>query len=36
VVNYANQTDALMLSPDVIKILEKLKKDFWIIKFCFT
>ena len=36
VFNYANQTDALMLSPDVIKILEKLKKDFWIIKFCFT
>lgn len=34
--NYTNQTDALMLSPEVIKILKRLEKDFWIIKFCYT
>ena len=34
--NYDNQTDALMLSPEVVKILKNLKKDFWIVKFCYT
>lgn len=35
-VNYANQTDALMLSSDVIKGLEKMGKEYWITKFCYT
>ena len=35
-VNYSKQTDALMLSEDVLKILSKLAKQFWIIKFCYT
>ena len=35
-VNYTNQTDALMLSPEVIKVLKNLMKDYWIIKFCYT
>ena len=35
-VNYANQTDALMLSPDVIKALSNLWKNYWITKFCYT
>ncbi len=36
VVNYANHSDALMLSSDVIKVLEKIRKELWIIKFCYT
>ena len=35
-VNYANQSDALILSPEVIKVLKNLSKDYWITKFCFT
>ena len=35
-VNYANQTDALMLSSDVINGLEKLGKELRITKFCYT
>ena len=35
-VNYANQTDALMLSPEIIKILKDLGKDYWITKVCYT
>ena len=35
-VNYANQSDALVLSPEVIKTLKGLGKDYWITKFCCT
>jgi len=35
-VNYANQTDALMLSSDVINVLKKLAKEYWVTKFCYT
>ena len=35
-VNYSNQTDALMLSSDVINVLKKLEKEYWITKFCYT
>lgn len=33
---YKNQSDALMLSSDVIHILRKMKEEFWITKFCYT
>ena len=36
IVNYANHSDALMLSSDVINVLEKLRKEYRIIKFCYT
>lgn len=36
VVNYTNQTDALMLSSDVVWILKELWEKYWIIKFCYT
>ncbi len=35
-VNYTNESDALILSPEVIKILKELQKEFWITKFCYT
>ena len=35
-VNYGNQTDALMLSSDVINCLKKIGKEYWITKFCYT
>lgn len=35
-VNYSNHSDALMISPEIIKSLKKLAKDFWITKFCYT
>ncbi len=35
-VNYTNQTDALMLSNDVINVLKKLSKEYRITKFCYT
>lgn len=35
-VNYANQTDALMLSPEVINVLKDLEKNYWVTKFCYT
>ena len=35
-VNYTKQTDALMLSEDVLQILNKLAKEYWIVKFCYT
>ena len=35
-VNYASQTDALMLSSDVMKMLNSLSKNYWITKFCYT
>lgn len=35
-VSYANHSDALMLSSDVIKLLKNMWKEFWIIKFCYT
>jgi len=35
-VNYTKQSDALMLSEEILKILNKLAKEFWIIKFCYT
>ena len=35
-VNYGNQTDALMLSRDVIWVLKELSEKFWITKFCCT
>ena len=36
VVNYTNQTDALMLSNDVIETLKELWEKYWITKFCYT
>lgn len=35
-VNYTNQSDALILSPDVIKMQKTLSKNYWITKFCYT
>lgn len=35
-VNYANHSDALMLSNDIVNILKKLGKEFWIVKCCYT
>ena len=35
-VNYTNQSDALILSRDIIKLLKKLEKDYRITKFCYT
>ena len=35
-VNYANHSDALMLSNDIVNILKKLGTDFWIVKCCYT
>lgn len=34
--NYTNPTDALMLSSEVIDVVKKLEREFWIIKFCYT
>ena len=34
--NYSNHSDALMVSPEMIKILDKLRKNFWITNFCYT
>lgn len=36
VVNYTNQTDALMLSWEVLSILKILEKEYWITKFAYT
>lgn len=35
-VKYSKQSDALILSEDIINCLTTLNKDFWIIKFCYT
>ena len=35
-VNYANHSDALMLSPEIINLLKILRKNLWITKFCYT
>ena len=35
-VNYANHSDALMLSNDIVNILKKLGTDFWIVKCCYS
>lgn len=35
-VNYSNQSDALMLSQDIIKDLQYIGENFWIIQFCYT
>lgn len=35
-VSYTKQTDALMLSSDVIGVLKKLSEEYWVIKFCYT
>lgn len=35
-VKYANQSDALILSQDIINQLNTLNENFWIIKFCYT
>lgn len=35
-VNYTNHSDALMLSSDVVNVLEKLSKEFWVISCCYT
>lgn len=35
-VNYSSQSDALILSSEVIKILKILKEKYWILKFCYT
>lgn len=35
-VNYTNQTDALMLSSEVISVLKKISQEYWITKFCYT
>ena len=35
-VNYTKQTDALMLSSDVMWVLKKLGGEYWITKFCYT
>ena len=35
-VNYTNQSDALILSPEVIKMQKTLSKDYLITKFCYT
>jgi hypothetical protein len=36
VASYASQSDALMLSNDVVWVLKKLWKDYWIVKVCVT
>lgn len=36
VASYANQSDALMLSNDVVWVLKKLWKEYWIVKVCVT
>ena len=35
-VSYANESEALMISTDVLKIFKKLSEDYWITKFCYT
>ncbi len=35
-ISYNNQSDALMLSSEMMDVLKKISKDFWIIKFCYT
>ena len=35
-VNYAKQSDALMLSNDVLDTLHRLSDNYWIVKFCYT
>ena len=35
-VNYTDSTDALMLSSDIINILKKIEKEFWITQACYT
>ena len=35
-INYSDQTDALMLSHDIVDILKKMKNEFWITNFCYT
>ena len=35
-VNYTNQTDALMLSSEVINTLKKISQEYWVTKFCYT
>ena len=35
-INYDKHSDALMLSSEIVNLLKKLKKNFWIAKFCCT
>ena len=35
-VNYKNHSDALILSPEIIKMLKNIEKDYWITKVCYT
>ena len=35
-VNYVNQSDALMISSDVIELLKKMNEEYQITKFCYT
>ena len=35
-VDYAKQSDALMLSGDVLKVLNVLAKEYRIVRFCYT
>ena len=35
-VKYANQSDMLMVSPEIINLLKYMGKNFWITKFCYT
>ena len=35
-VSYSNQTDALMLSSEVISVLKKLWDEYWVVKFSYT
>lgn len=34
--SYKNPSDALIISPEVVKVLKKLKDEYWITKFCYT
>lgn len=34
--NYSNHSDALMVSPEMLKILDILGRVFWVTKFCYT
>ena len=35
-VKYSNQSDADIISSDVIDVLKKLKDEYWVVKFAFT
>jgi len=35
-INYTNESDTAILTPDVMKILKELWTEYWITKFCYT